>query len=311
VTIVVLGSVNMDLVATAASLPAPGQTVLGHRFAMIPGGKGGNQAVAVARAGGRAALIGAVGSDDFGLRLRAELDANGVGTSLLRTVPGASGVALISVDDAGENQIVVAPGANGSVAVLTAADRAAIASAEMLICQLEVPLDVVVEAAVVASGAGTPVILNAAPARALPVDLLDAISVLVVNEGEAATVIDAPGIEPAELVDTLLTKVRSAIVTLGAAGARWGDSEGRRLAVAAPAVAAVDTTGAGDAFVGAFAVASCAGRSMRDALRWACAAGAACATVAGAASSLPMRAAIDALLASSSIDGVPTGNHEQ
>jgi ribokinase len=273
--IVVLGSANMDLVATAPRLPGPGETVLGHGFRTVPGGKGANQAIAVARAGGECAFLGAVGRDDFGVALRATLAGAGVDVAALRAVDGPSGVALITVDDAGENCIVVAPGANAFTG-LAAADRDLIARADLLLCQLEVPLETVVEGAAVARAHGTRVMLNAAPARALPRELLDLVDVLVVNEHEHAIVGAAA--------------VPSTVRTLGARGAV---ADG--VAVPAPAVTAVDTTAAGDAFTGAYAVALVEGRPTGDALRWACAAGALCATRPGASSALPTRAEIDEL----------------
>ncbi len=293
--IVVLGSANMDLVATSETLPTPGETVLGHGFAMVAGGKGANQAVAAARAGGSCAVIGAVGDDAFGEPLRAGMRDAGVDTRLLRVARGPSGVALIVVDDKGENQIVVSPGANATVTGLTDADRAAIGRAGALVCQLEVPVEAVTDAARTARAAGTRVIVNAAPARALPADLLAVTDLLVVNRGEAGIVAALPDAEPDALVDALVGLVPRAVVTLGAAGCRYGDRDGTRLGVPAPRVSTVDTTAAGDAFIGALTVAWLEGRPMVEALRWACAAGAACAGTLGAATSLPTRPVIEAL----------------
>src|SRR5262245_22452055 len=169
----------MDLVGTAPKLPMPGETVLGHGFEMVPGGKGANQAIAAARAGGGCAFVGAVGDDAFGPELCATLTESGVDTSGVRAVPGPSGVALIVVDDAGENSIVVAPGANGTLHQLTEADAAAIAAADVLVCQLEVPESVVAEGAQAARVAGTRMVLNAAPARVLPASLLARVDLLV------------------------------------------------------------------------------------------------------------------------------------
>src|SRR3954464_7308487 len=175
--IVVLGSANMDLVAVTARLPAPGETVLGRDFSSLPGGKGANQAVAVARAGGRCAFVGAVGTDAFGDTLRAALRSGGGDDQRVRVSPGPSGVALIVVDGGGENTIVVAPGANATLTALGDADRAAIAAADALVCQLEIPVETVAAAARTARAAGVPVVLNAAPARGLPPDLLAAVDV--------------------------------------------------------------------------------------------------------------------------------------
>jgi ribokinase len=284
----------MDLVGTAPVLPRPGETVLGNAFRTVPGGKGSNQALAAARAGGKCAFVGAVGDDSFGTVMRRTLAESGVDTVGLRTVPGPSGVALIVVDDAGENTIVVVPGANGTVDRLTDADRVAVADAEVLLCQLEVPESVVLAAARVARSAATRVVLNAAPARPLPAELLSTVDLLVVNEGEGAAIAGS-GLDPDALLDRLLELVAGVVLTLGAAGAAYADREGTRVTVPAPVVRAVDTTAAGDAFTGAFAVAWAEGRPVVDALRWACAAGAACAQRAGASSALPDRADIDAL----------------
>lgn len=287
--VVVLGSANMDLVATAPALPRPGETVLGHGFATVPGGKGLNQAVAAARAGARTAFIGAVGEDAFGEQLKDALATDGVDVSGLREAPGASGVALIMVEDGGENSIVVAPGANATVDGLTDADLTLLSGARVLLCQLEVP-----ESAIVAAGkaAGdTLVILNAAPARALSAELLGGVGLLVVNEVEAAML---SGWD-AEPVTALLRVVPKVVVTLGGSGCRYADSDGNRVSVPAPKVSVVDTTGAGDCFTGALATAIAEGRPMEEALRWATAAGALAVQKAGATTSLPRREDIDQL----------------
>ncbi|MDQ7909821.1 ribokinase [Phytohabitans sp. ZYX-F-186] len=289
--VVVVGSANLDLVVTAPALPRPGETVLGGEFTTVPGGKGANQAVAAARAGGEVAFVGAVGGDDFARPQRDNLAAAGVDVTRLRTVPGPSGVALIAVDRHAENLIVVAPGANAALTGLSAEDRAAVAGADVLLCQLEIPLEAVAEAAATARAAGTVAVLNAAPARRLPAELLSTVDLLVVNEGEAEVLAGHPA-QPADLLD-LVPRV---VMTLGARGAAYADRDGLRLDVAAPAVEAVDTTAAGDAFTGALAVAWAEGRPVGEALRWACAAGAVCATRPGASSSLPTRAEIEAAL---------------
>jgi ribokinase len=282
--IVVVGSVNMDLVVNAPVLPRPGETVMGERFVTVPGGKGANQAIAAARAGGRCAMIGAVGQDDFGDVMRQNLAASGVDVARLRTVPGPSGVALIAVDANAENLIVVAPGANAALTRLDVQDRLAIEGADVLLCQLEIPLPTVAQAAAAARTAGTMVVLNAAPARPLPAELLAAVDVLVVNQHEAEVI----GAAALELVPRVVT-------TLGAAGAVYTDREGARLEVPAPKVEAVDTTAAGDAFTGALAVALASKRPIAEAMRWACAAGALTATRRGASTALPTAAEIDEL----------------
>ncbi|MGN9914020.1 ribokinase [Phytohabitans sp. LJ34] len=281
--IVVVGSANLDLVVAAPALPRPGETVLGGEFTTVPGGKGANQAVAAARAGGHVGFVGAVGDDDFARPQRDNLVAAGVDVSRLRTVPGPSGVALIAVDEQAENLIVVAPGANAALTDLSAEDLTAVAGADVLLCQLEIPVETVAQAA----AAGTFTVLNAAPARQLPAGVLSTVDLLVVNEGEAEVLAQA---------GDLLDLVPRVVTTLGARGAAYADRAGLRLEVAAPKVRAVDTTAAGDAFTGALAVAWAEGRPVEEAVRWACAAGAVCATRPGASSSLPTRAEIEAAL---------------
>jgi ribokinase len=296
----------MDLVATAPTLPRRGETVLGHDFTQVPGGKGANQAIVAARAGASVAFIGAIGSDSFGVTLRARLAASTVDCGLLRVVYGASGVALIVVDGAGENAIVVAPGANAAFTRLTDADVAAIRAADVLLCQLEIPIETVTAAALAARAAGTRVVLNAAPARTLPAELLGAVDLLVVNQVEGAALagvrpvgVDA-GIEPAvddplALVEALLEGVPRVVLTRGGAGAWYGSQGADPVHVPAPVVTVVDTTAAGDAFTAALAVGWGEGRELVDAVRWASAAGAAAVRRLGASSALPNRSTIEEL----------------
>ena len=292
--IVVVGSVNMDLVVPTAHLPMPGETVLGRGVGTVPGGKGANQAIAAARAGASCSFVGTVGDDPYAEVLRKSLAESGVDVSRLRAVPGPSGVALVVVDDRGENQIVVVPGANGTL-TLGAEDRAVIAGADVLLCQLEIPLSTVAHAAAAARATGTTVVLNAAPARPLAPELLAAVDLLVVNQIEAITITGYEG--PAgDLLDRLLDSVPRAVVTRGVAGVAYADRAGVRVDVPAPLVTAVDTTAAGDAFTGAFAVALAEHRPVADALAWASAAGALCVQRPGASSALPTRPEIDAAL---------------
>ncbi|MGW0436847.1 ribokinase [Micromonospora sp. NPDC003197] len=294
--VVVVGSVNLDLVVNTPSLPRPGETVLGHGFDTVPGGKGANQAVAAARAGGECAFVGAVGQDGFAGQLRDNLAAAGVDVTRLRSVPGPSGVALIAVDTSAENFIVVAPGANGELTRLAEADKALVTAADVLLLQLETPLTAVTEAAEAARAGGTTVVLNAAPARSLPAELLALVDVLVVNQGEAAAIVGRDD-EPDALLDALLRLVPRVVLTLGARGAAYADRAGLRSMVAAPRIDAVDTTASGDSFTGAFAVAWADRVAPAEALRWACAAGAACARRAGASTAIPTRDEIDELYA--------------
>jgi ribokinase len=292
--VVVAGSANMDLVATAPVLPRPGETVLGHDFAMVPGGKGANQAIAAARAGASCAFLGAIGSDSFGVTLKARLAASGVDSAHARVVYGASGVALVVVDGEGENAIVATPGANAAFTSLTEAELSTVRAADVLVAQLEIPVETVTQAALAARAAGVRVLLNAAPARALPTELLDAVDLLVVNEGEAFTISGRGRHDPG----ALLSVVPRAVVTLGDEGALYCDRDGTSAHVPAFKVDTVDSTAAGDAFTGALAVAWGEGRDMVEAVRWACAAGAVCVRRLGASVSLPQRAEIDALFGS-------------
>ncbi|MFY1695334.1 MULTISPECIES: ribokinase [unclassified Solwaraspora] len=289
--IAVVGSANMDLVATAPRLPQPGETLLGSDFVMVPGGKGANQAIAAARAGGDCVFLGAVGSDAFGVTLTGRLARSGVDTGQLRVVYGASGVAVVMVNAAGENAIVVTPGANAAFHGLTEPELAAVRAADVLVAQLEIPLETVLAATTAARQAGARVILNAAPARPLPAELLDTVDLLVVNDAEARAIAGAGQEDPA----ALLTAVRRAVLTLGAQGAWYVDRDGTHEHVPAFAVETVDSTAAGDAFTGALAVAWGEGRDLVSAVRWASAAGAACVRRLGASVSLPQRAEIDAL----------------
>lgn len=296
--IVVVGSANMDLVATTPVLPRPGQTVLGSEFTMVAGGKGANQAIAASRAGARAVLLGAIGSDAFGVTIKARIAAGGVDTSRLRVVYGASGVALITVDATGENTIVVTPGANAAFTTLDETELAAVRQADVLVAQLEIPVEAVTEAAVAAQAAGTRVVLHATPARPLPERLLHAVDLLVASEEEAATITGRDGGDLA----ALLAVVPRAVVTLGALGARYVDREGADVRVPPVRVPVVDSTAAGDAFTAALAVAWAEGRDLVDAVRWASAAAAACARRRGASAALPGRDEIDDLCRGQSPD---------
>ncbi|MFI6292845.1 ribokinase [Nonomuraea sp. NPDC050790] len=290
----VFGSANMDLVAYVARAPRTGETVTGRAFRTIPGGKGANQAIAAARAGGRVAFLGAVGEDAFGAEMRDTLAAAGVDVRGLRQVPGSSGIAHIVVDDDGGNSIIVVPGANGTVTGPSGDDLAAIAGSEALLLQLELPLEAVIGAAQAAQVSGAPVILTPAPARPLPEELLDAVTLIVPNEHEAAAITGVS--EAGAALDALLRRVPEAVITLGAEGALYGSRAGERLRVPAVPVRAVDTTAAGDTFVGALAVARGEGLAPAEALRFASAAAALSVQREGASTSMPGRAEIDAFL---------------
>ena len=278
--VVVVGSVNLDLVARVARLPGGGDTVSATGYTRVPGGKGANQALAARRLGAEVTMIAAVGTDDAADEALALLAADGVDLGPVRRDPAApTGVALITVDDDGENTIVVVPGANARLTV----DPAELAGADAVLCQLEVPVGTVAAAAA-ATPAGALFGHNAPPAAPVPAAGLDGADRVVANPAESAEV---PGLDRARLV----------AVTAGPAGAvlRAGGREVAR--AASPAVTAVDGTAAGDAFVGGLVVGLLAGLDRETALRRACAAGAAAAARAGAQPSLPRPADVAALLA--------------
>ena len=290
--IAVLGSTNMDLVAYVARAPGRGETVTGREFRTIPGGKGANQAVAAARAGGEVVMIGAVGDDAYGVALRANLEHSGVDTDLLHTAEGLSGTAHIVVDDLGGNSIVVIPGANGTVTALGPGETAAIAGADLLLLQLELPLSAVIEGARAAHAQGVRTILTPSPVQVLPDELFEAVDLLIPNEHEAAALTGVPG--PHAAAEVLLRHVPEVVITLGAKGCLYAARGGVPVHFPAPAVTAVDTTGAGDTFVGTLAVALGEGRAVPDALSWASSAAALCVQKPGASTSMPYRSEIDA-----------------
>ncbi|MFE7420610.1 ribokinase [Rhodococcus sp. NPDC057529] len=281
--VAVVGSVNMDLLTATERLPGPGETILGSAFAATPGGKGANQAIAAARAGGAVTFVGAVGSDVFALDLRQALVDAEVDTRYLREVDGPSGIAAITVDAAGENSIVVVPGANSTVVDLTPAELAAVADADVLLCQLEIPLGTVVAAAAHAAAHGTVVMVNASPAQPLPPELVELIDVLLVNRTEAG-----------QLGAAVTGAVSHVVTTLGSSGADYAGRDGTTLHADSPAVEVVDTTGAGDAFAGALGVAWRDG--PETAVPFACTAGALATTRRGASTSSPTLAEIEAAL---------------
>ncbi|WP_030972798.1 ribokinase [Streptomyces sp. NRRL S-1824] len=290
--IAVLGSTNMDLVAYVARAPERGETVTGTEFRTIPGGKGANQAIAAARAGGDVLMIGAVGDDAYGVRLRAELEHAGVETDLLHTAEGPSGTAHIVVDDTGGNAIVVIPGANGTVHTLGPGEMAAIAEADLLLLQLELPLSAVVEGARMAHAQGVRTILTPSPVQPLPDELFGNVDLLIPNEHEAAAL--SGKTEPHAAAEILLRHVPEIVITLGSKGCLYAARGSETVHFPAPEVTAVDTTAAGDTFVGALAVALGEGRAVPEALAWASIAAALCVQKPGASTSMPYRSEIDA-----------------
>ncbi|MCC3763404.1 ribokinase [Glycomyces sp. TRM65418] len=287
-SVVVLGSANLDLVYEVDRIPAPGETVLSRGFASFPGGKGNNQAIATARAGADTRFIVALGRDDAGDRLAEEARRAGI-TLLDRRVDAPTGTAVITVDPRGENAIVVDSGANAALLDLTDTELAAIRAADVLVLQLETPLDTVAAAVRAAREAATTVVLNAAPSAAVPDAMLAEVDILVVNEHEAAELAGGPA-DGATLLTALTAHGCAAIVTLGPEGALVGSPGTTPVLVPAFTVEAVDTTGAGDAFVGAFAASldrTADQRSLVEATEFATAAAALSVQRRGAVPSMP------------------------
>jgi len=299
--VLVVGSSNTDMIIRVPRIPRPGETILGGEFTMAGGGKGANQAVAAARAGGRVTFVARVGDDVFGERALAGFVADGIDTRfVLRTSGAASGVALIDVDDRGENSISVASGAN---ALLSAADvesaAEAFAAADIVLVQLESPIETVEAAVRKAGEKGVPVILNPAPARPLDEDLLSLVSILTPNESEAE-ILSGLAVRDADGVQRAAARLRargaaSVVITLGERGAYASSPEFEGL-VPAFKVDPVDTTAAGDVFNGALAVALAERLPLPEALRFAQAAAAISVTRPGAQPSAPTRAEINKLI---------------
>jgi ribokinase len=267
----VVGSINLDLVARCERLPRPGETLTGATFARVPGGKGANQALAAARLGAEVRLVGAVGEDAFAAEALALLQAGGVDLGGVRRVDAPTGVALILVGADGENEIVVAPGAN------TRVEPGDLGAADAVLCQLEIP----VEAIAAVAGQARFLCVNAAPARELPSELLDAVDLLVVNRYELEAVGRFAGLTA---------------LTLGAEGAVLLEGGEEVARAEPPPVEAVDGTAAGDAFTACILVSLLEGRGRAEALRRACAAGALAASRPGAQPSLPTAAEVDGIL---------------
>lgn len=294
----VFGALHRDLVVRAPRFPRAGETLLGEDFASFVGGKGANQAVAAARLGARVALLGTLGDDEWGRSLRAELAAEGLDLAGVSTrAEATTGVAVITVVPGGENTIVVAGGvgrALGPSDVERVAD--AIAAADVLLTQGELPLAATRRALELARAAGTRTLHNAAPACALAAEFLALVDVLIVNRGEAGALLGSPDDEPRTLLAGLARLgPRACALTLGAQGALCADGTGT-WHVPAFRVTAVDATGAGDAFAGALALQCARGAPFPEAVRVACAAGALATTRRGALPSMPRRAELGALL---------------
>lgn len=289
--VTVVGSINMDIVVTAERLPAPGETILGTDVQRFGGGKGANQALAAARMGAGVAMVGKVGTDEAGRTLVGELLRAGVEIGRIGRADGPTGTAIITVAADGVNTIVVVPAANHR---LTPEDveaaRETIATSDALLLQLEVPMETVVAAAAAARAAGVPVFLNPSPVQPLPAALLDGLAYLVVNETELAALTDASG-DPGGLFARGVERI---VLTLGERGARLIEPDGAR-EVRPYRVPSVDSTAAGDAFLGALA-ATLSELGLETALDYASAAGALATTRMGAQPSLPTRAEVEAFL---------------
>jgi ribokinase len=298
--VVVFGSLNMDLVVRVGRMPQPGETLSAHGFLTNPGGKGANQAVACARQGASVRMVGRVGDDGFGAQLRAAIIGQGVDAGAVAQTPGVStGVAMIMVDDSGQNCIAVVPGANASVGNEdTQALRDRLTDAGLLLLQLEVPMASVLQAATVARQSGCMVLLNPAPAQVLPEPLWPLLDILVLNETEAGLLcgLATVGASNAAAAAALLLRrgPRQVIVTLGEQGVVWASPDGIRH-LPAFRVKAVDTTAAGDTFIGALAALLVEGRAMEEALCHAIRAAAICVTRVGAQASMPSRQEVDRL----------------
>lgn len=277
----VVGSANLDLVATLDHLPTPGETLIALDYAEHAGGKGLNQAVACARMGARTAFVGCVGSDDVGAYLRKVLESEGIDTSLLRSLDAPTGRAFVNVDQQGENEIVVVSGANSLVTPVELPEAA------VVLLQLEIPLSTVVATLQAGRGRGITTVLNPAPAQSLNAELLSLVDVAVPNENEARLLGGK---------DHLLSLgVRDVVTTLGERGAEVANASG--VSTVAPyAVKAVDTVGAGDAFTGAMCAMLANGSSVQQASRVGAVAGALATTVHGAVPSLPKRQAVESAM---------------
>jgi ribokinase len=300
--IVVVGSVNADLVATVEHIPHVGETITGNSFQIHPGGKGANQAVAVARLGYPVKMIGRLGNDAYGEQLRSHLKTAGVDTKCVSSAEGSSGTALILVSSTGENCIVVIPGANGLVSAADIeANLATIRQAGMVLAQLEIPIETVVHLAEVCSREGIPLMLDPAPAVTLPRKLLKSVTWFTPNETEAAFFVrdlapSAQAQSPSEIATALRAAgLQSVVLKLGSRGAFLRSVNTEAQVVSFP-VTAIDSTAAGDTFNGAFATGLMLGKTEAESARFGAAAAAISVTRAGAQPSMPNLAEVNALL---------------
>jgi ribokinase len=303
--IVVVGSLNMDVVAVAPRIPVTGETIIGNKYFTEPGGKGANQAYAAAQLGGKVAMLGRIGDDEFGQEMKHNLEKVGCDASGIKVVPGTSGVALIFVAETGQNSIIVVPGANDEFGPHHVKDDAdGFRGVKVVLLQLENPTETVLAAAQLAQKAGATVILDPAPAPAkpLPKELFQACTIITPNETEAAIL---AGLPPSRLTPQQAVQVArklqangaaTVIVKLGDQGCVVIDKQGATL-IAAPRVDAKDTTAAGDNFNGALAVGLSEGLSLRDAARFANNAAALSVTRLGTQVAVPSRAEVETFAA--------------
>jgi len=301
--LVVVGSINLDLVSVAPRIPLQGETLTAASFASFPGGKGANQAFAAARLGTQVSMIGKLGNDSFGAELRANLESAGVDTTAVEAEPTSSGIAQIITAENGENIIVVTPGANAYLSSHYVDKHLdVIRSASIVLTQLETPLETVEYLALVTRREGIPLVLDPAPARPLPASLLERVDWLTPNESETCFLLglksqDIPEDEIEEVAETLLQRgSRNVLLKLGQRGCFLALADGRRISLPAYAVRAIDSTAAGDAFNGAFASALLAGHDPVRGASWASAVAAISVTRRGAQPSMPTQAEVQAFL---------------
>jgi len=299
--LVVLGGINMDLITHTPRFPRPGETVVGTRFFTTPGGKGANQAVAAARLGASVRMVGRVGADIFGPQLVEGLRAEGIDVSGVGTDPGtSSGIAVINIDQTAQNQIIQVPGANHTCGPAEVEQvKVALEGASALMLQMELPVQVTLEAARLAARRGVPVVFDPAPPVPFPSEMFRLVSYLTPNETEAEALVGFPVTEPesAEKAARRLLErgVPHVLVKMGAQGAFLATRDTMQHYPAIP-VKAVDTVAAGDAFNAGLAVALSEGRPLKEAVWWAVAAGAIAVTKPGAQTSMPHRQEVEALL---------------